>query len=174
MGRVSGFYGKLPARGDFVRAGLPGGVVDALDGWMRACIVASQDALGDGWFECWMEAPVWQFFCAIAGDVWGGVWMPSMDRAERCFPLVILTDAAQAGPAWREGAEQAGFEAITGDVTPDRLALRLAGVVADVCPVPVGERWWTVGAPRKAAVEVLCDGLPDPAGFASYLTDHAA
>ncbi|HET9148768.1 MAG TPA: type VI secretion system-associated protein TagF, partial [Acetobacteraceae bacterium] len=57
----SGFYGKLPARGDFVRAGLPGDAVDAFDGWARASLAESRRALGEEWRDCWMEASVWRF-----------------------------------------------------------------------------------------------------------------
>jgi type VI secretion system protein ImpM len=170
---MAGFYGKLPARGDFVRGGLPASVVDALDGWMRACLLASQDSLGDAWVDCWMEAPVWRFCATIGGQRLGGVWMPSMDSVERCFPLVIAADASQAGPAWLDGAEALGFDAVTSDVTPDRLALRLIGIAPDTCAPPACDVWWTAGAPRKAAARFECDDLPDPAGFAAFLTDQA-
>jgi type VI secretion system protein ImpM len=171
---MAGFYGKVPARGDFVRGGLPAGVVDALDEWMRACLMASQDALGDDWVDCWMEAPVWRFFANFGGQMLGGVWMPSMDKVERCFPLVIATDAAQAGPAWMAGAEALGFDAVTADVTPDRLALRLVGIAPDPCDPPTRATWWTDGAPRKQAERRDFDDLPDPAVFAAFLTDQRA
>ncbi|HQT85675.1 MAG: type VI secretion-associated protein [Acidiphilium sp. 37-64-53] len=169
----AGFYGKLPARGDFVRGGLSTAVVDALDDWMRACLHASQDSLGESWVDCWMEAPVWRFFATIGGQRLGGVWMPSMDSVERCFPLVIATDAARAGPAWLAGAEALGFDAVTTDVTPDRLALRLVGIAPDPWTPPARDIWWTDGAPRKAAARFECDDLPDPATFAAFLTDQA-
>ncbi|MDD2877802.1 MAG: type VI secretion system-associated protein TagF [Acidiphilium sp.] len=167
----AGFYGKIPARGDFVRGGLAADVIDELDQWMRACLIESQDALGDAWLDCWMEAPVWRFVTTIGAARLGGVWMPSMDKVERCFPLVIATEAVMAGPAWMVAAEAAGFDAVTADVTPDRLALRLVGIPADPCD-PLSGMWWTDGAPRKRAARIMLDGLPDPAGFALFLTDR--
>lgn len=170
---MTGFYGKLPARGDFVRAGLDAATIDELDGWMRGCIASSQDVLGDAWLDCWMEAPVWRFISRIAGVMRGGVWMPSMDRVERCFPLVILDDAARSGPGWMAAAEAAGFEAVTADLGPDRLALMLRAIESAPCAVPMQGLWWTEGAPRKQAARLAVEGLPDPAGFAGFLTDRA-
>lgn len=166
---MSGFYGKLPSRGDFVGTGLPAAVVDAFDGWMRACLAASSKALGDDWVDCWMEAPVWRFITPVAGTALGGVWLPSMDRVGRWFPLVITTSAGDAGPAWMDQAEALGFEAVTGDLVPDTLAMRLAELAPDPCEPRNG--WWTSGAPRKAAVRVDTQGLPDPAGFVWFLND---
>lgn len=168
---MTGFYGKLPARGDFVRSGLDGAVADALDDWMRACLVASQAALGDTWLDCWMEAPVWRFFTTIGTAGLGGVWMPSMDKVERCFPLVIATEAAMAGTAWMAAAEAAGFEAVTEALAPDRLALRLAAIPPDPCEPPAAGAWWTAGAPRRSATRLVPPGLPAPRDFAGYLTD---
>lgn len=170
-GRMSGFYGKLPARGDFVGSGLARPVVDALDEWARACLAASSGALGESWVDCWMEAPVWRFAGDVGGAELGGVWLPSMDGVGRWFPLVIATQAEAAGPAWMEQAEALGYEAVTADLAPDRLALRLVGIPPD--PWPVRRGWWTAGAPRRAAGRVETAGLPSPADFAGFLTDAA-
>lgn len=169
---MSGFYGKIPSRGDFVGSGLPPAVVDALDGWMRASLAASRDALGADWEPSWMEAPVWRFFAPVAGCALGGVWLPSIDRVGRCFPLVLATDAAAAGPAWMDGAEALGFAAVTGDLPPDALSAGLAALAAAPCAPE--DAWWTAGGPRRRAGRVQVSGLPDPAGFASFLRDPAA
>ncbi|MGC9271089.1 type VI secretion system-associated protein TagF [Acidiphilium sp.] len=172
----AGFYGKLPSRGDFIGGGLASFVVDALDQWMRACLVASQAALGSAWIDCWMEAPVWRFFSVIGTTRFGGVWMPSMDKVERCFPLVIAIEAEQAGPGWFDAAEAAGFDAVTGaamgEMTPDHLALRLRAIAPDAWTPPAAGVWWTAGAPRREAGQVACEGLPDPAIFAGFLSDR--
>ena len=41
-GVVAGFYGKLPARGDFVRAGLPRDFIDPWDAWLQSVIAGSR------------------------------------------------------------------------------------------------------------------------------------
>lgn len=172
MGRMSGFYGKIPARGDFVGGGLPPAVVDALDGWMRACLAASRDTLADDWEPCWMEAPVWRFYAPVAGVLLGGVWLPSIDRVGRTFPLVLAADAASAGPTWMEAAEELGIAAVTADLPPDALATRLGALAADPCiPAP---SWWSTGGPRRSAGRLRVSGLPDPAGFAAFLCDSAS
>lgn len=169
MERLTGFYGKIPARGDFVGAGLPAAVVDALDGWMRASLAASRDTLGDEWQPCWMEAPVWRFFAPVAGLLLGGVWLPSIDRVGRTFPLVLVTDSTAAGPAWMDSAEELGIAAVTADLPPDVLGTNLAALGADPCEPSPG--WWTTGGPRRAAGKVHVSGLPDPTDFAAFLRD---
>lgn len=141
-GVCCGFYGKIPARGDFVRARLPGGFVAAWDGWLQSVIPASRALLGEDWLPAWLEAPVWRF--ALDGGVCGadavlGVWMPSVDRAGRHFPLTLaaVVPGARAeslvgpGAAWLAVAERAGLDAVTDDTAPERLAAAL-----DAAPAP--------------------------------------
>ncbi len=87
-----GFYGKLPARGDFVQAGLPRSFTDPWDRWLQRVLAASQAMLGDRWLPAWLEAPVWRF--ALMPGVCGpdpalGLWLPSVDRVGRHFPLTL-------------------------------------------------------------------------------------
>ena len=171
MARLGGFYGKIPARGDFVGAGLSPAVVDAFDGWMRACLAASRTALGEDWMPCWMEAPVWRFSAPVAGVALGGVWLPSIDRVGRAFPLVLATEAALAGTAWLDAAEAIGIAAVTDDLPPDALAARLADLSPD--PREPGYGWWSAGGPHRGAGRIEVVGLPDPAGFAAFLRDEA-
>lgn len=87
-----GYYGKLPARGDFVTQRLSAGFVAVWDEWLRAGIVESQATLGDGWLDAYLAAPIWRFVlpAAAAGGVpMIGVMMPSVDRAGRYFPLTL-------------------------------------------------------------------------------------
>ena len=39
---LSGFWGKLPARGDFVRAGLPRSFVEPWDAWLQSALQVPQ------------------------------------------------------------------------------------------------------------------------------------
>ncbi len=185
---AAGFYGKLPARGDFVRAGLPRDFVEAWDRWWQSMIPASRQSLGEAWVPAWLEAPIWRFtlpagLCG-AGSVLG-VWMPSVDRAGRYFPLTI---AAVAGPdSWfnlegapldfLDAAEQAGLDALEQDLTPDAMAERIAAGRAALAAPPPGERasvshWWTEGGPRVAARSLVMPGLPDGAAFTGMLDDR--
>ena len=95
-GWTRGFYGKLPSCGDFVGAGLPRAFVRAWDGWSARALPASRDRLGPAWQAAWLEAPVWRFALPVGacGDQRAfGVWMPSVDRVGRYFPLVLAACA---------------------------------------------------------------------------------
>lgn len=188
-GAASGFFGKLPARGDFVRAGLPGVFVTAWDGWAASALAGSREVMGEEWVPAWLEAPVWRF--ALSGGLCGpetavGLLMASVDRAGRYFPLCFArlapglapAAAAAAAEAWLAAAEAAGLAALAEDLSPEAVAARLQ------CPLPSGRvplppllllaaegegLWWTAGAPRVPAGGFALGGLPDPRRFAGML-----
>ena len=88
----TGFYGKLPFVGDFVRRDLPNELVQSLDDWLQACISQAQSSLGDGWKETFLTSPIWRFVLApgLLGEVgWLGCLSPSTDKVGRLFPLVV-------------------------------------------------------------------------------------
>jgi type VI secretion system protein ImpM len=130
---ASGFFGKLPSRGDFVRTGLPRSFTDPWDAWLRDVLPASRAVLGDEWVPAWLEAPVWRF--ALAPDVCGpeqvlGLWMPSVDRAGRYFPLVLARTGGDwdiPGEDFLAMAEGLGRVAIADGWPPDTLMKRLSG-----------------------------------------------
>jgi len=87
-----GFYGKLPAKGDFLGRRLPRSFVDTWDAWLQDAIGQSREAMGDGWLEAYLTSPLWRF--VLGPDVCGqdpmaGVMMPSVDRVGRYFPLAL-------------------------------------------------------------------------------------
>jgi type VI secretion system protein ImpM len=166
-GAVAGFYGKLPVRGDFVRAGLPSSFVTPWDDWMARVLAGSQQSLGDGWRPAWFEAPIWRFalsagLCGPAGAL--GLFLPSVDRAGRAYPLTLAVlvegaDAralADAGGAFLDRAETWGLDALEHDMQPEELGERVrAAVLAtgeSVGPAPPAESgatlWWSEGGPR--------------------------
>ena len=87
-----GFYGKLPARGDFVRVGLPRDFIDPWDDWLQAVIAGSRSLMGDAWLPAFLEAPVWRFALPpgmCGGQAALGLMLPSVDQAGRYFPLTF-------------------------------------------------------------------------------------
>ena len=58
---IAGLFGKLPARGDFVRENLPRDFTDSWDGWWQRGLADTQVRWGDEWYDAWLEAPVWRF-----------------------------------------------------------------------------------------------------------------
>src|SRR5215471_4559462 len=112
-GLVAGFYGKLPARGDFVRAGLPREFTDPWDDWLQSVIAGSQSIMGDAWLPAYLEAPVWRFVLppGMCGSLAAlGLMLPSVDKAGRYFPLTFAVLSphcvarASAG-AWLDSCE---------------------------------------------------------------------
>jgi type VI secretion system protein ImpM len=181
-----GFYGKIPARGDFVRAGLPRDFVDGWDGWLQQVMAESRVLLADAWLPAWLEAPVWRF--RLRSGVCGsqavlGVFMPSVDRAGRHFPLTLACVASDlevrqdATMGWLDQAEAAGIAAIEHDLDPDSLTERLrrtdAGTIT--AAIPDGTcAWWTEGAPRVSAAAFATDRLPDATLFARMLESRSS
>jgi type VI secretion system protein ImpM len=127
-----GFFGKLPARGDFARAGLPRRFVDPWDGWLQLVLPASQAILGDAWEPAWLEAPFWCFVLPphLCGpEAVQGLWMPSVDRVGRYFPLTLarLGGTGSIDGGFLSAAEAAGCAAIAEDWAPETLLDALAG-----------------------------------------------
>jgi type VI secretion system protein ImpM len=88
-----GFYGKLPALGDFIGRRVPGPLLEAWDAWMQSVIAASREALGAAWQDMYLTAPMWRFFAhagVLAAQPVAGIVFPSVDRVGRCFPFTVF------------------------------------------------------------------------------------
>ncbi|MFC7556534.1 type VI secretion system-associated protein TagF [Pseudoroseomonas wenyumeiae] len=133
----AGFHGKVPARADFIAAGLPPAVLAGWDGWLQQALSASQARLGAAWEACYLAAPLWRF--VLSGGVCGplpliGVLMPSMDAVGRCFPLMLgrqldgkadLLALLVGSGAFFAAAEAQALRALEGGFDPLRLGERL-------------------------------------------------
>ncbi len=184
-----GFYGKLPARGDFVRCGLTASFVAAWDEWAQAVLAGSRKVMGEAWIPAWLEAPVWRF--ALPGGLCGpetaaGLFMPSVDRVGRYFPLCLASlepgamasTAAEKAAAWLAGAEAAGRAALAEDLTPEAMAARMTlppdgaasgnPLLPPVAPADCG-LWWTAGSPRVPPSAFALPVLPDAERFVAML-----
>lgn len=167
-----GLYGKLPARGDFVRLGLPGDFVAAWDDWLARAIAASRAQMGADWLGAFLEAPVWRF--ALAPGLCGaqaasGVWLPSVDRVGRYFPLTLVAMLPAVAPAWLDACEAAGRAALEADAGPEEVLVRIPPPEAGGTAPASGSRWWSAGGPRVAAMRLDLPGLPSGADFAAML-----
>ncbi len=100
---VAGFFGKLPAHGDFVRRQLPTEWVERWDRWLQGGLVATHATLGNEWLECYLSAPIWRFLVSehIMGSAWLGVIMPSVDRVGRYFPFTVATELPPKANPWQ-------------------------------------------------------------------------
>jgi len=184
----AGLFGKLPARGDFVRESLPRDFTDAWDAWWQRNLVGTQQRPREEWQDSWLEAPIWRFvlppgLCGRNGVL--GIWLPSVDKAGRYSPLTIaaitrIDWAPYAGrmTSFLTASEQAARDTLEYDLAPAALLQRIReGFVADDAPaaapdfVPGQATWWTEGGPRVAARLETGDALPDGRGFATLIDD---
>lgn len=177
---LAGFFGKLPARGDFVAAGLSTELVTAWDNWAQQRLVESRDTLGEDWTTLWLTTPAWRF--ALPAGQCGtrtitGVLMPSVDRVGRYFPLLAAVEGAGSGrdpsrpqaARFHDAVEAACRAARDRNWSPDTLLAGLAEVEApDDAPADTGA-WWTMGGPHVAAGGFEASSLPDRARFLQML-----
>ena len=71
-----GWFGKLPALGDFAQRRLEQDFITHWDTWLQAVIVDSQRTLGGNWLATYLRAPVWRFVLApgvVDGRSWSGI-----------------------------------------------------------------------------------------------------
>lgn len=125
-----GFFGKLPAHGDFVQRNLCGIVVEHLDAWLQQGLAAVQQRLGAQWLDFYLTGPIWKFSLApeLLGDAAHiGAIMPSVDRVGRYFPLVVLITGANPNLKPMMAAEV--YDAFLEDVSTDMIR-----TLDDPCP----------------------------------------
>jgi type VI secretion system protein ImpM len=94
-----GYFGKVPARGDFIQGNLPADFIGSWSEWLQAVIAVSREQLGDKWLNCYLTSPIWHF--ALSADVCGdsamvGTLMPSVDQVGRHFYFTIARPVAQS------------------------------------------------------------------------------
>jgi type VI secretion system protein ImpM len=89
---TAGWFGKIPALGDFASRRLPQEFIDVWDLWLQHGMAASRASLGARWLESYLTSPIWYFglFPGVIGaQAWTGLLMPSVDKVGRHFPLTI-------------------------------------------------------------------------------------
>jgi type VI secretion system protein ImpM len=129
---LPGFYGKMPATGDFVTRRLPGDFVRVCDRWLAQHLVP---LIGS---EFWPRTTALRFLAgpaAFGGSA--GIILQSADRVGRQFPLSVVAQLPDASvqlaraDAWFSRIEEAAIAAQQGELTPDELDAALS-----VLPVP--------------------------------------
>lgn len=120
MGEASapGFFGKLPAFGDFVARGLPEAFVEPWDAWLQGALTGSRDRLRETWLNTYLASPFWRFALApgVCGrEAWLGVLMPSVDRVGRYFPFTLAQSLAVGGDPFSLAAGAADWLAAAED-----------------------------------------------------------
>jgi type VI secretion system protein ImpM len=175
---VVGFYGKLPARGDFVRMGLPRDFTDRWDEWLQTVLAGSRALMGEAWLPAFLEAPVWRF--ALPAGMCGeravlGLMLPSVDRAGRYFPLTFAALSGEVaetaeGDAWLDRCEAIGRDALERDTPPQEIGDLLGSPdLPNNGEAIASAVWWSEGSPRVKPVRTTRASLPDAAIYAAML-----
>jgi type VI secretion system protein ImpM len=123
MGRF--VYGKHPAFGDFVTAGLSDVAQERIEGWLNASLSIVKGAWGEGWEQGFDTSPPIAFW--IGARVSGaaavrGAMRPSRDKVGRRFPLL----AGHEG----EGPLPPAIE------PTDDYCVEIAALLAEIAPDP--------------------------------------
>ena len=96
----TGWYGKLPASGDFVTRRLPAAFIERWDAWLNEMLIGSRERFGAGWRDAFLSAPAWRFVLApgvIGVQGWAGLIVPSVDSVGRYFPLTVAAQLPARG-----------------------------------------------------------------------------
>lgn len=173
--QAAGWYGKIPALGDFASRRLTQQFIETMDDWLQRSLSESREQLGSDWLACYLNSPIWRFVLlpGLCGNTcWAGVMMPSIDQVGRHFPLLIAAPF-DAGPAslcrlvaaneWFDGLEQAALACLDLAASVDALEARLAQLAAPVTDAGT--------EPARRAGAALASWWRDPgdAAFASTL-----
>jgi type VI secretion system protein ImpM len=164
-----GFFGKLPARGDFVTRRLPAEFVAPWDAWLQEAIAESAARMGDAWLDAFLTAPLGRFL--IGREVCGpnaaaGVLMPSVDGVGRYFPLTFAVplpsplrpaSAALKESAWFADVEEVALLALHHDASLEELDRR----AATMGPPAVGAEGTSRRLGRSVAIERTVPEDPD-------------
>lgn len=144
-----GYFGKVPARGDFVACRLVPALAEPWDVWLGLLTTAAHGATpAPDWPEAWLTAPLWRFALG-AGLVpepgAAGILVASVDRVGRMFPFTVI-GAAPGVPdeAWFDAAEALALAALADDADLDALDAGLVwlGPPGDVTPLEPGRSLW--------------------------------
>jgi type VI secretion system protein ImpM len=137
----AGFYGKLPAKRDFVAANVSRRFLEVWEPWLQAGMATSRQIFGEAWREIYLRSPIWRFWLGahFCGEAVMGAFMPSIDGVGRYFPLTIAIDESEgvlpppeieANEAWFDAIETVLLDALH----PDRTFEEAAATVAALAP----------------------------------------
>lgn len=143
---MAGYFGKLPARADFVIGQCPKGFLKLWEAFLLKGLSQSRLDLGGSWKDAYMTMPIWRFDLVLQEQsdpalqeerVVAGAFMPSVDRVGREYPLTVAAEVEDGSGVemghWFDAAETVLLSALQEDV--DFGAFQRT--VADL-PVPAG------------------------------------
>lgn len=180
-----GWFGKMPALGDFASRRLPPAFVDGWDGWLQRELPRSRAALGERWLGDFLVAPIRRYWIApgvLGAGAWAGIWMPSVDAVGRHYPFTVAAacDAPDAWPlartaaSWFDALDMAARQVLDPACEIDVFERSLAalpmpkGAAAVRSASGHGSHWWCEGARSPAQLRQE-PGLPAGDAFDALL-----
>lgn len=107
-----GYYGKLPAYGDFIQKRLAQDFINVWHEWLQSGMLAAREREPDNWLSYYLNCPAWCFVLSagICGEqAVTGVTIPSVDKVGRYFNFTLAcmlpqdaeaTSFAAQNPPW--------------------------------------------------------------------------
>ncbi|MCW8090306.1 type VI secretion system-associated protein TagF [Alteromonas sp. ASW11-130] len=94
---MTGFFGKIPTKGDFVSRNLTSSASQKLLSFFTDGMKTARSKMDDSWTEHYSTAPIWYFYLSpgvIGEQAYLGAWMVSVDNVNRQFPFIALSKLA--------------------------------------------------------------------------------
>jgi type VI secretion system protein ImpM len=184
----AGWYGKIPAAGDFIARRIPAGFREAWDRWLQPALDAARGRLGPGWRDDFLSMPAWRFALPpglLTPGAWAGVMVPSVDAVGRIFPLTIAAalpssrlDAVAtllAAHAWFGAVEAVALSALIPSADPAAIDVAVAARPFPEESLREGELSPSCAAWLAEASEIfgrsllVCEALPQGERFCAML-----
>ncbi len=91
---MTGFFGKVPSKGDFVTNEISSKASERLHTFFIDGMNLARSELQHDWIERYSTAPLWYFYLPpelVDDKAYIGAWMVSVDSVDRHFPFIALS-----------------------------------------------------------------------------------
>jgi type VI secretion system protein ImpM len=175
-GPVLGWYGKLPATGDFVSRRVPSTFIARWDAWLQRGMTALRDAVPGSWQSTYDSAAVWNALLPagiVSPNVSVAIMAPSHDRVGRRFPFCVVVSLPPRGtaldrfislPDFCARASEAASACVRHAVALDEIDRRFTLLIADSVREDAGDSSDTAaGAGETSPASDIADVLGEAA-----------